>query len=236
MKIKKKVVLFDLDDTLYDYKTNHQESLNQVYKVLNKEIKISKKEFLDLYKLSNKEVKVELIWTASSHNRILYYQRLVEKLCNTINSDLILKLYNTYWDSFLGNIKLWKWVLDTLKKIKGKWLQIWIITDLTTNIQLRKISKLWLNGYIDVLVTSEEAWIEKPSQSIFLLTLNKLNSIPSEAIMIWDSLKKDIEGWNLLWIDTVLITDIDENEFVFNQNYEEPNYIIKEIPEILRLL
>lgn len=39
----KKAVLFDLDDTLYDYNYAHSKALNKVYLILAKEIKITKK-------------------------------------------------------------------------------------------------------------------------------------------------------------------------------------------------
>jgi hydroxymethylpyrimidine pyrophosphatase-like HAD family hydrolase len=38
----KKVVLFDLDNTLYTYGPVHKKALNAVYQILKKETKISK--------------------------------------------------------------------------------------------------------------------------------------------------------------------------------------------------
>ena len=234
--IKKKVVLLDLDNTLYEYEPIHQKSLNKVYKILKKEKKISQEEFLELYKISKKEIHRELAQTASSHNRVLYFQRLVEKLYDTVDSDIVLKLYNTYWDDFLENIKLWKWVIQTLKKLKELWIKTAIISDLTTNIQLRKMSKLGLSPFIDVLVTSEETGKEKPNPIMFLLALNKLNASPSEALMVGDNIEKDIIGWNYTWIVTVLITNKNSTQFSFSQDCEKPNYFINEISEIVKLL
>ena len=41
--------------------------------------------FLHLYDLSKSEIHRELSGTASSHNRILYFQRLIEKIKKTEN-------------------------------------------------------------------------------------------------------------------------------------------------------
>ena len=232
----KKVVLFDLDNTLYDYKPVHEKALNEVYKILKKEIKISLKEFLKLFKISRAEINRELAGTASSHNRVLYFQRLVEKSHNTIESDVVLKLYNAYWDNFLKNMKLKKGVIQTLKKLKQLDIKTAIVSDLTTNIQLRKMSKLGITPFIDVLVTSEEAGSEKPNPIMFLLALNKLNVLPSDAIMVGDNPVNDIEGGNSVGLDTILITNKKSTEFKFSQDYQKPNYTIKEIPEILRIL
>jgi len=232
----KKVVLFDLDNTLYDYKPVHEKALNEVYKILKKEIKISLKEFLRLFKISRAEINRELAGTASSHNRVLYFQRLVEKSHNTIEPDVVLKLYNAYWDNFLKNMKLKKGVIQTLKKLKQLNIKTAIVSDLTTNIQLRKMSKLGITSYIDVLVTSEEAGSEKPNPIMFLLALNKLNVLPSEAIMVGDNTINDIEGGNSVGLDTILITNKKSTEIQFNEDYQKPNYSIKEISEILSIL
>ena len=78
-----------------------------------------------------------------------------------------------------------------MKKFTGK---VCIITDLTAEIQYRKIKKLKLTNLIDFIVTSEEAGIEKPSSNIFELALKKINLKSSEICMIGDSYEKDIVG------------------------------------------
>jgi putative hydrolase of the HAD superfamily len=232
----KKVVLFDLDNPLYEYEPAHKKALRNVYGILRREIKISLKEFLRLYKISKAEIHRELAGTASSHNRVLYFQRLIEKSHNTIEPEVVLKLYNAYWDNFLKNMKLKKGVIQTLKKLKQWGIKTAIVSDLTTHIQLRKMSKLGITPFIDVLVTSEEAGSEKPNPIMFLLTLNKLDVLPSEAILVGDNPIKDIGGGNSVGLDTILITNKKSTEFKFNQDYEKPNYSIKEISEILSIL
>ena len=232
----KKAVLFDLDNTLYEYEPVHQEALKKTYQVLSKEIKISFEEFLKLFKLSKLEIQRELAGTASSHNRVLYFQRLIEKTHNTIEPDVVLKLYDTYWETFLKNIKLRDGVLQTLKKLKELKIKTAIISDLTTNIQLRKMSKLGIKDYIDVLVTSEEAGNEKPSPIMFLLALKKLNVLPSDAIMVGDNPINDIEGGNAVGLDTVLLSSEKSLKHSFNEDYQKPNHKINEIKEILEIL
>jgi len=156
--------------------------------------------------MANDEIKNELAGTASSHNRVLYFQRVIEKTHNTVEPKIILKMYKTYWDTFLNNMKIGKGVEQTLKLLQKMKIKIAIVTDLTAHIQLRKIDKLKLTKYVDYLVTSEEAGGEKPNAIIFLLALNKLNILPNEAIMVGDNLVADIEGANSLGIDSVAIT------------------------------
>lgn len=233
--VKKKAVLFDLDNTLYDYEAPHEKALKAVYDILSKKISISFVKFKALYKMSKTEIHRELSGLASSHNRVLYFQRLIEKTHNTVNPSLILKLYSTYWDALLKNMELRKGVLETLKELKKQDLKIAIVSDLTTHIQLRKIHRLGITKYIDFLVTSEEAGSEKPHAIMFLLALNKLDISPHEAIFIGDNTINDIEGANSVRMDTILIKKgslSKESE----EDYQKPNFIIKDIPEILNIL
>ncbi len=231
----KKAVLFDLDNTLYDYDKPHKIALKQVYKILNKHIKISTTQYNRLFKLSRAEIHRELAGTASSHNRILYFQRLIEKTHNTVEPTIILQLYNTYWDTLLKNMKLRKGALALLKKLKNKGIRIPIVSDLTTNIQLRKIDKLGISAYVDILVTSEEAGSEKPHSIMFLLALNKLNLGPHEAIMVGDNAIADVEGANFVGLDTVLLKK-GKLAKTFKEDYRKPNHIINNISEIINIL
>ncbi len=231
----KKAVLFDLDNTLYDYEVPHRKALKAVHVVLKKNINISFPKFKRLYNLSKGEIHRELSGFASAHNRVLYFQRLIEKTHNTVDPKVILKLYSTYWDTLLGNMKPAKGVLETLKEIKKRGLRVGIVTDLTTHIQLRKVQKLGITRYVDVLVSSEEAGSEKPHAIMFLLALNKLDLSPHDVVFVGDNSTKDIEGANAVRMDSVLIKhgplakEMDED-------YQKPNFVIRKISEVLDIL
>ena len=51
-----------------------------------------------------------------------------------------------------------------------------------------------MSNYINYIVTSEEAGVEKPHPYIFINALTKINAKAEEAIMIGDDLKKDVKG------------------------------------------
>ncbi len=233
----KKAVLFDLDDTLYEYELTHKKALEETYKIFNKKIrKISKERFTRLFNLSRTEIHQELSGTASSHNRILYFQRLIEKTHNTVDPVIILQLYNSYWDTFLKSMKLREGALDTLKKLKKQDLKIVLVSDLTAEIQLRKVHKLKITPYVDYLVTSEEAGSEKPHPIMFLLSLKKLNMLPQDTLFVGDNKSKDISGANASGIDTVRITTKKGEKKKDKEDYSLPDYYIGSIPEILKIV
>ena len=132
-------------------------------------------------------------------------------------------------------MKLGVGVLDALKELKRRGFQIAIVSDLTTHIQLRKIHRLGITKYVDFLVTSEEAGSEKPHAIMFLLALNKLDVSPHEAIFVGDNTINDVEGANAVRMDTVLVKKgslAKESD----EDYQKPNFVIKNISEVLNIL
>lgn len=184
-----KGILIDIDNTLYDYESTHKIAMEAVLKEADKHF--NKTEFLTNFNIARKQIHNELKNTASSHNRLLYFQRTLELLNN---NDFIIakKLYNTYWETFIENIKLFDGVIEFLENYKH--LKICFLTDLTADIQYKKIEKLQLNKYAKYLVTSEEIGVEKPNKKMFNSALKKMKLKNNEVCMIGDSYEKDILG------------------------------------------
>ncbi len=230
-----KAVLFDLDNTLYDYDSAHKKSIKGVYDELVKHMEITYPYFLKLFKISRNEIHRELAGTASAHNRVLYFQRLIEKTHEKLEPTIVLKLYNAYWNTLLKIMKLRQGSLKILEYCKKNNIKVAIVSDLTTNIQLRKIEKLKISKYVDVLVTSEEAGSEKPHAIMFLLALNKLKILPSDALMVGDNTINDIEGANFVGLKTVLLNKGSLSKLP-KEDYQKPDYTINKVSELLTVI
>lgn len=204
-----KGILLDIDHTIYDYDTTHSIALNSVFDHIQKKHGITTEAIEKAYTQARKSVHIELAETASSHNRLLYFQRLYEYL--GINPLLTaFETYDIYWNTFLDNLAIREGVYDFLESIRDK--KICLVTDLTAHIQYRKIEKLQLYHYADAVVTSEEVGREKPHPYMFMLALNKLQLKPEEVCMIGDSYKKDIIGASRLGIRSFWLNDKDQRE------------------------
>ena len=82
--------------------------------------------------------------------------------------------------------------LQFLDELRAAGTSTTIITNLTTEIQLKKMVKLGIHEYFDFIVTSEEIGVEKPDRMIFENAL-KLNSAkPKDCIMFGDDYTADI--------------------------------------------
>jgi putative hydrolase of the HAD superfamily len=188
-----KGILMDLDHTLYDYDPCHKAGMKAVFDWMNITFGIAFDDLESAFSKSRKHINKSLMETASSHNRILYFQRMLETL-QLPSLQHSITLYNLYWDTFLDKIKLDEGVLDTLQEFKALKKKICLLTDLTAHIQHRKLHRLGIFNLLDYMVTSEEAGREKPDPVMFSLALNKLTMMRTEVCMIGDNFEKDIMG------------------------------------------
>ena len=206
--MKFKGILLDLDNTLYNYDKSHQVAQKVLFSKISKLFDLSFTEINDFYNKSRSQIHSELNGTASSHNRLLYIQRLLE-LAGLNSLEKSLELYDLYWDSFIENIEVYEGVYNFLESLSSH--KICLLTDLTADIQFKKVVKLKLDKYIEFMVTSEEAGIEKPNSKMFSMALNKIGLDYSDVCMIGDNFDKDIMGACNLGIKSFWINDKSKN-------------------------
>lgn len=197
---KIKGILLDLDDTLYSYPECNEAGKGAVFTYLSKKLKISEGKVENAHDKGRAETNKRLHGFAASHSRLLYIQSCLESLTGKTQYRLAIEAEKIFWNTFLKMMKLKPGVRHWLTYFKKIGLKVAIVTDLATDIQMRKIIHLEIEEYIDYLVTSEEAGAEKPASPIFKLALKKMELKPSEVIMIGDSVEKDIKGAEKLGI------------------------------------
>lgn len=208
-----KGILIDIDNTLYDYDYTHSLAMDEVYKLAQNftNLEVFKQAFIKARNI----IHSQLINTASSHNRLLYFQKTLE-LLKVKNVLLAKTLYDTYWNTFLSNLKMYEGVEEFFIKNNNK--KICLVTDLTAYIQYRKIEKMGISKYVDFIVTSEEAGMEKPNCKMFKMALQKMEMQTNEVCMIGDSYEKDIVGAKNINMKAYWLTNKisnDENVYTF---------------------
>lgn len=207
-----KAVIFDLDDTLYDYETINKIATEKLRSFTCKKFSVTEDVFNESYSWAKIQTKALLGETGSSHNRMLYCQKTLEKL-NKNPVDGALEMYDCYWNSMLSDMKLRDGTIPLLKKLKSDGIKIAVCTDLTVHIQHRKLQKLGLVPFLDALVTSEEAGAEKPAGKMYSLVFEKLSILirglqKSDCLFVGDSKVKDVEGPHDFGINSLLFTDM----------------------------
>ena len=199
-----KAVIFDLDNTLYDYDVCNSIAEEKLSEKISYEFNIEAAKARKLLENAKSNIKKNLgNEVAASHNRLLYMQNICEQL-KTSAAVHAMGLYDVYWDSMLSEMKLFGYVRPLMEELKKRKIKIGILTDMTAHIQYRKLGKLDLLGYIDYITTSEKAGIEKPAKKIFSVMLEKIGIAPCEAVMVGDSKAKDVEGAENVGIKWIL--------------------------------
>lgn len=187
-------ILFDTDNTLYPYDPAHKAAQDAVRKKVVATFSISEDEFDTAFNESRKQVKLRLGHTASSHSRLLYLQRMLEILGLGSQVLLALDFEQTYWRTFLSHAILFDDVKELLDDLRLLGIPTAIVTDLTAQIQFRKVVYFGLDHYFDFIVTSEEAGFDKPHAAPFEIALEKMRPQGNCIWMIGDNPINDTRG------------------------------------------
>ncbi len=186
-------VIFDIDGTLYDYQINDFLAMKHFCAFIEENLGVEEKIFRETYSEARKIIRGRLKDTAAAHSRILLIQTALEMLGkNPFNH--VLELYDVYWNFFLENMRPYDGAEEFLSRLKARGIKISTCTDMTAQIQYRKLKKLGLDKFIDFMVTSEETGFEKPAPIMFELALEKMKIRADEAAFFGDSLERDILG------------------------------------------
>lgn len=70
-----RAVIFDLDDTLYDYHTLHKEAFKRVQELVVERLGVSGEQSEEAFRRARIATKENLGETAASHSRMLYFQK-----------------------------------------------------------------------------------------------------------------------------------------------------------------
>ena len=189
-----KAVIFDIDNTLYSYDENHIYGMEALAVYCRDSFGITTDEMQACYRKAGR-IMTDRIGTdtAAIHSRMLRMQCMLELLEQPLFPHAR-NMYHAYWDTFIHHIHSNPGILEFMKELKKRKIRIGIGTDMTAYVQYRKLEAIGVTSYIDFIVTSEEAGVEKPHYHFFDICVEKAGVRPEECAFIGDNVKKDIEG------------------------------------------
>lgn len=227
-------ILFDTDNTLYPYDPAHTAALQAVRAKVVSTFSIDAGDFDAAFDTARKQIKSRLGNTASSHSRLLYLQRMLENMGLGSQVLLALDFEQTYWRTFLTNAMLFDGVRELLEDLRLLGVPTAIVTDLTAQIQFRKVVYFGLEHHFNYIVTSEEAGFDKPHEAPFQIALEKMRPNGSCIWMIGDNPISDIRGGREK-INAVTLQKIHEGvEMGCGQNM--PDAAFSEYPQLRRFI
>jgi len=228
-------VLLDLDNTFYEYAPCHVAGMTAAQAVASTLLNMKPSDFLACFSDAQAELKNRLGKTAASHNRLLYFQRAIERAGLSTQPVAALQMEQAYWRAFLNTAVVFDEALEFLDDLRIAGIPTVIVTDLTAQIQLRKIVHFGLDRYVDLVVTSEEVGTDKPAAGNFELALAKLGGVEGVVWMIGEEPASDI-GAARAAVGAVGLQKRHAGVKVFADGPNAPDAVFDTFPELRRLL
>ena len=177
MQMKDKLIVFDIDDTLYDEIDYVKSGYKEIAKIVE-----NKYHLHDIYD------KLMKLFEKSSKN---VFNRLFDELNISYLDEDIMNFVNIY-RNHMPNIKLSNDVIKTLTELKKSY-QLAIVSDGNYNTQLLKCKALDLDKYFDEIILTDKYGKDytKPSIKSFELLCRKFNIVLSNIYYIADNPNKD---------------------------------------------
>ena len=221
-----KVIIFDLDDTLYDCSgTLVVRGRRQVAKTIAKLINCSEEEAYQL-QLDMEEkygVKANIYEKIVSHYHLLgtYAQELLEEFVHTDISD----------------ITVFPDVIDTMIQLKGRGYWMVLVTSGDKEIQRKKIDVLGLNNrYFDDIVITERNK-GQPKKACFQEFMKRYDLQPEEVICVGDKIDDELAASKSLGMVTIMFEHGRHYKAYLKKQdkYIKPDYSIRQIKDLLKL-
>lgn len=182
---KYKLIMVDIDNTLFNYTFAHKKALEKVMEKFN----FSLREYEDAKMIINARN-----LSANHHKKELYFKIICEN--KNIHFSKAKKMFEFYNKTFILNLKVDRAMFKFLSYIKTIDKTVIAITNFYFIEQINKLEHANLINFIDYLVCSEEFELEKPNKALIdrALKLYKKNITEEDIVMIGDSVADDFLG------------------------------------------
>ncbi len=212
-----KVILFDADDTLLDFKANEHASLELIFKKIKYPLtNVIRNEFVKInrdlwYKYEQGAISREAV--INSRFQILFDNLGIQENGKEIGAMYteVLGMGSQMIDSALN-------VCNALYKSHD----LYIVTNGSTDMQVKRLNASGLNEYMKGIFISESVKHQKPSRYFFNYVFTTIDCFDlSRTIIVGDSLSSDIQGGINSGIDTCWFNpDSTRNMTDLNPTYE----------------
>lgn len=227
--MKYEIIIFDADETLFDFKKSEKDAFKNAMLEFN--FKYDENYHLKIYQDIN-----AAIWREFEEGLITQkvlkvdrFKRLSDALKVTFDENSFAKSYMKH----LANASfLYEGSLALIEKLHENY-KLTIVTNGLTDVQDKRIRKSTIAKYFENIVISEEILVSKPDPKIFEHSVNSINyTDKSKILMVGDSLTSDVQGGINFGIDTCWYNP----NKVPNNTEIKPTYEINSLMELIDIL
>lgn len=193
-------ILFDLDETLFDFKMSEARALAYVLASLNLDPEDAG--ITDCYNRINKG-----LWKELEQGLINSTELKVERfrrfcLEQKLNEDAQ-AVSDRYIQSLSEQSFVFEGALELCQYLKENGYRIAAITNGIKQVQFGRLNRSALKDFFEAVIVSEDTGFQKPQTGIFEHAFAQIGSADKEKmLMVGDSLTSDIQGGNNVGIDT----------------------------------
>ncbi|MFL9497424.1 HAD family hydrolase [Acinetobacter baumannii] len=188
----KKVLLFDLDQTILNRNESLLKFLNWQVSYLNLVPHELKKSFINRF--------IELDNNGSVWKDIVYSQLIKDFNIKKYDTSELLQSYINDFNKFSTAFEN---APKTIQNLHAQGYTLGLVSNGKTPFQEKNFYALELTDYFSIIVISEAIGLRKPDPEIYLYTCNQLDCKPSDCIFIGDNPKADIEGAKKIGMKTI---------------------------------
>jgi len=229
MAMKYTHLLFDADNTLFDFNSSSARAFAKFIDHLNLD---EDKDYYAIYQIGNHQVwnKFE---AGTMDTMTLKWKRF----------ELFFKALNIQSDPHEANSLYLKFLVEfaslipgarkLLEDLKSKGYRLSIITNGLKEVQKPRINKIEIAHFFESIIVSDEIDVAKPNPSFFQVTADSIGHPPKEKVLvIGDSLSSDITGGNNYGYDTCWYNPGNKK----NNTSAKPTYVIDELSKLMDII
>ncbi|MDF9842440.1 MULTISPECIES: YjjG family noncanonical pyrimidine nucleotidase [unclassified Paenibacillus] len=226
--MKYDVILFDADDTLFDYGMAEGQAFLNVFTHFG--LPAGAEEYAASYQEIN-----HALWADLEAGRITSAALRVERFNRLFVRHKLEYNPEEFSEAYLRFLGEGTFLIQGAVELCGalEGCRLAIITNGIKDVQLSRIKGSPLAGTFEQIIISEEAGYQKPAAGIFDYAFDKLGiSDKSRVLIVGDSLTSDIRGGVNYGIDTCWFNPLRKT----NSAGVEPTYEIRELSELLDIV
>jgi len=212
-----KAVIFDMDNTLFDF----IEAQLSACKAVTSRLGVgSKYDLFDYFLQDPRRFEDHSNIADYMRDRGLYDRETYGECCGI------------YDEAKMEAIVPYPGVKEVLEELRARGVRLAVVTNASNGNALARLNRAGLAGLFDAVVSAEMTKRMKPEPDSIMLALELLRAKPEEAVLVGDSLSRDIAAGIELGMRTVYAEYGDRN---LQEEGHEPDHRIQDIRDLPRI-
>ncbi len=157
--------------------------------------------------LFNRENEERSLSLRSDEERLEFFGRYEQLILETAGIPVSIDLAQRVWKLAMSVPKdfvPFDDAVPALEQLRAAGYKVGVITNLRRDLS-QMLQQVGLYSYLDFIVGSEEAGVEKPHPPIFMAALRRAGAAPEEVVHVGDQVRSDVMGALAVGMQAVLI-------------------------------